>query len=122
MGSPQPELTGANQQWALDFAHDVIAAGRTIRVLSVVDAQCLALEVDTGFASRRVTRVLDEIIASHGRPLAITHNRSRVKKSEVLAAERPEERSVVSTESYGQRPSMHLPDTTHLTTSLCKCP
>jgi hypothetical protein len=25
----------ANQEWALDFAHDVIAAGRTIRVLSV---------------------------------------------------------------------------------------
>jgi hypothetical protein len=25
--------------------------------------ECLALEVDTGFASRRVTRVLDEVIA-----------------------------------------------------------
>ena len=36
---------------------------RAIRVLSVVDAftrECLALEVDTSFASRRVTRVLDE--------------------------------------------------------------
>lgn len=35
-------------------------------MLSVVDAfrwECLALEVDTGFASRRVTRVLEEIIA-----------------------------------------------------------
>ena len=45
-----------------------------IRVLSVVDAftrECLALEVDTGFASRRVTRVLEEIIAIRGRPLAI---------------------------------------------------
>jgi putative transposase len=74
VGSPRPALTGANQEWALDFAHDVIAAGRTIRVLSVVDAftrECLALEVDTGFASRRVTRVLDEIIARRGRPQAI---------------------------------------------------
>lgn len=74
VGSPRRELTGANQEWALDFAHDVLAAGRTIRVLSVIDAftrECLALEVDTGFASRRVTRVLDEIIASRGRPLAI---------------------------------------------------
>ena len=38
----------------------------TIRVLSVVDAftrECLALEVDTSFASRRVTRVLEEIMA-----------------------------------------------------------
>jgi putative transposase len=67
-------LTTANQDWALDFAHDVVAAGWTIRVLSVVDAftrECLALEVDTGFASRRVTRVLDEVIARHGRPLAL---------------------------------------------------
>ncbi len=63
-----------HQEWALDFAHDVIAAGRTIRVLSVVDAytrECPAQEVDTGFASRRVTRVLDAIIASRGKPVAI---------------------------------------------------
>lgn len=32
VGSPRPALTGANQEWALDFAHDVIAAGRNIRV------------------------------------------------------------------------------------------
>jgi putative transposase len=52
----------------------VIAAGRTIRVLSVVDTytrECLALEVDTGFASRRVTRVLEELIARRGTPEAI---------------------------------------------------
>ena len=63
--APLRQYTAANQEWALDFAHDVIAAGRAIRVLSVVDAytrECLALEVDTSFASRRVTRVLDEII------------------------------------------------------------
>lgn len=65
-------LTAANQEWALDFAHDFIAAGRTIRVLSIADAftrECL--EVDTGFASRRVTRVLDEVIAQRGLPQAI---------------------------------------------------
>jgi putative transposase len=33
--------------------------------------ECLALEVDTSFASRRVTRALDSIIAERGRPLAI---------------------------------------------------
>lgn len=74
LGSPRPELTAANQEWALDFAHDVIASGRNIRVLSVVDEftrECLALEVDPGFASRRVTRVLDEIIVRRGRPQAI---------------------------------------------------
>ena len=74
IGSPRLQLTGANQEWALDFAHDVVAAGRTIRVLSIVDAftrECLALEVDTGFASRRVTRVLDEVIARRGLPQSI---------------------------------------------------
>jgi putative transposase len=74
VGSPRVQLTTANQEWVLDFAYDVVAAGRTIRVLSVVDAftrECLALEVDTGFASRRVTRVLDEVIARRGLPQAI---------------------------------------------------
>ena len=74
MSAPLRQYTVANQEWALDFAHDVIAAGRTIRVLSVVDAytrECLALEVDTGFASQRVTRVLEEIILERGHPQSI---------------------------------------------------
>jgi putative transposase len=73
-GSPRIALTAANQEWAIDFAHDVVAGGRVIRVLSVVDAftrECLALEVDTGFASRRVTRVLDDVIARRGKPIGI---------------------------------------------------
>jgi putative transposase len=46
-------------------------------VLSVVDAftrECLAPEVDTGFATQRVTRVLDEIIAMRGLPRAVRCN------------------------------------------------
>jgi putative transposase len=73
-GSPRPAPTAANQEWALDFAHDALASGRAIRVLSVVDEctrECPALEVDTSFASRRVTRVLERIIAERGKPLAI---------------------------------------------------
>jgi putative transposase len=73
-GKPLVARTAANQEWALDFAHDAVACGRTIRVLSVVDAytrECLALEVDTSFASRRVTRVLEGIVAERGLPLAI---------------------------------------------------
>ncbi len=51
--------------------HDAVECGRAIRVLSVVDAytrECLALEVDTSFASRRVTRVLEAIVAERGQP------------------------------------------------------
>ena len=73
-GKPLLARTAANQEWALDFAHDAVASGRAIRVLSVVDAytrECLALEVDTSFASRRVTRVLEAIIAERGVPQVI---------------------------------------------------
>ena len=53
-GCTKPVLTAANQEWALDFAHDGMASGRTLRVLSVVDAytrECLALEVERPHSS-----------------------------------------------------------------------
>ena len=70
-GRPAAVLTRSNQEWALDFVHDVLGTGQRVRVLSVLDAytrECLALEVDTSFASRRVTRVLERLIAERGRP------------------------------------------------------
>jgi putative transposase len=74
VGTPLGVYTAANQEWALDFVHDVLAAGRTIRVLNVIDAytrESLAMEVDTSFAGLRVTRVLDQIIEQRGLPGAI---------------------------------------------------
>lgn len=73
-GSPRAALTGANQEWAVDFAHDALASGRAIRVLTVEDEytrECLRLEVDTSFASPRVTRALEGILRNRPRPLAI---------------------------------------------------
>ena len=73
-GVSHPALTAANQEWALDFVHDATQSGRKFRALSVVDPytrECLALEVDTSMGSRRVTRVLDGIIAERGMPQAI---------------------------------------------------
>ncbi len=73
-GSPRPALTAANQEWAVDFAHDAMASGRAIRVLSVVDEctrECLTLEVDTSFASPRVTRALEMVLTEREKPLAI---------------------------------------------------
>ncbi len=52
---PLTAVTKANEEWALDFVSDAIASGRHARLLSVVDAytrECVALEVDTSFASR----------------------------------------------------------------------
>jgi putative transposase len=67
----EPRLTGANQEWAMDFIVDGLATGRMVRILSVVDAytrECLALEADTSLGSGRVTRVLERLIGEHGRP------------------------------------------------------
>lgn len=71
---PRPVLTAANQEWALDFASDVTDGGRRLRVLSVIDAftrECLALETDTSFPSRRVTRVLEGVMAWRGAPQGV---------------------------------------------------
>jgi putative transposase len=73
-GFVRPAVTGANQEWALDFVHDAAESGRKFRVLSVLDVytrECLALEVETSFASRRVTRELEKIVAQRGAPEAI---------------------------------------------------
>ena len=69
-----PILTAPNQEWAIDFASDVAASGRRLRIFSVVDCytrECLTLEVDTSLPSRRVTRALAGIIETRGAPAAI---------------------------------------------------
>ena len=66
-----PILTAPNQEWAIDFASDVTASGRRLRIFSVVDAftrECLALETDTSIPSQRVTRVLQSIIHQRDAP------------------------------------------------------
>ena len=67
VGRPLELVSAPNQEWALDFASDRLATGRSLRVLSVIDAftrECIALEVDTSFASRRVTRVLEAALGN----------------------------------------------------------
>jgi putative transposase len=71
---PRIVLTAPNQEWALDFASDVTAAGQRIRVLGVIDSftrQCLVLDTATSFPSRRVTRMLEWAIATYGKPQSI---------------------------------------------------
>jgi putative transposase len=71
---PRPALSALNQEWAIDFVSDATSGQQRLRILSVVDAcarECLALEVNTSFPSRRVTRVLDWLIALRGAPRAV---------------------------------------------------
>ena len=65
IGRPLTPVTQANEEWAL---------GRHIRLLTVMGGhtrECLALKVDTSFASERVTRFLERIIAERGVPQRI---------------------------------------------------
>lgn len=62
---------GRDHVWAWDFIHDRTADGKALKWLSVVDEhtrECLALEVGRGVAARRVTEVLDRLLAERGVP------------------------------------------------------
>jgi putative transposase len=51
--------------------HDTLASGRALRTLMIIDdftRECLAIEVERGFSSRRVIRVLEAIAFERGLP------------------------------------------------------
>jgi putative transposase len=73
-GVARAAVMRANQELALDFVHDAAESMRKFRVLSVINVhtrECLALEVDTSFASRSVTRELERIVTERRVPEAI---------------------------------------------------
>ena len=63
-----------NERWSLDFVHDRLANGRSLRLLTVHDdytRECLWIEADTSLSGPRVTRVLDYVAALRGRPASL---------------------------------------------------
>lgn len=55
--------TSPNQRWAMDFVHDTLSGGQTIRVLAVVDVhtrECLVLRAGRGFKGEDVAAALSE--------------------------------------------------------------
>lgn len=67
-------LTGANQEWAIDFVTDSLATGRGFRALTIVDSytrECPAIEADSCLSAHRVTRVLERVIEERGAPKAV---------------------------------------------------
>ena len=63
-----------NERWSLDFVHDRLASGRSLRLLTVHDdytRECLWIEVDTSLSGPRVTRVLDYLTELRGRPASV---------------------------------------------------
>jgi hypothetical protein len=62
-------LTAENERWAMDFVHDVLSGGRTIRVHTVVDVfsrECVALVAQPSFRGEDVARILTEAGESRG--------------------------------------------------------
>ena len=71
----RPERLGTatriNQVWSMDFMHDQLADGRSIRLFNVVDdfnREGLGIEVDFSLPAERVIRALDQIIEWRGKP------------------------------------------------------
>ena len=63
-----------NQVWSVDFMHDQLSDGRSIRLFYVIDdfnREALGIEVDFSLPSERVIRALDQIIAWRGKPSII---------------------------------------------------
>lgn len=76
--APMTLPQGPNQRWSLDFVSDLLADGRRLRVLVVVDdftRECPALVADTSLSGRRVGCELDRIVELRGRPLPIVSDK-----------------------------------------------
>lgn len=68
---PLAEPTAINQVWSMDFMHDQLADGRSIRLFNVIDDfNREGLEIEVGFSlpSERVIRSLERIMEWRGRP------------------------------------------------------
>ncbi len=62
-----------NQTWALDFMTETLYDGRRVRLLTMIDEgnrEGLEIAMGLSLPSRRVIRVLDELVAVHGCPSA----------------------------------------------------
>jgi putative transposase len=63
-----------NQTWALDFMTETLYDGRRVRLLTMIDEgnrEGLEIAMGVSLPSRRVVRVLNELVALHGRPSAV---------------------------------------------------
>jgi putative transposase len=67
---PTP-ATGPNQRWCMDFVHDSLADGKSIRILTVVDTfsrEAVLLECGRRMSGKHVANALEKL--SHGHEMA----------------------------------------------------
>jgi putative transposase len=70
----RPVPTAANERWAMDFVHDTLAAGRRIRIFTVLEVytrECLAAEAAANLEGEDVAAELDRVVADRGAPAVI---------------------------------------------------
>ena len=63
-----------NEVWSMDFMHDQLEDGSSIRLLNVIDdfnREALSIEVDFSLPSHRVIRVLTQVMTWLGKPEVI---------------------------------------------------
>ena len=70
---PEPlfEPMRINHVWSMDFMHDQLADGRSIRLFNVIDdfnREALIIEIGFSLPSERVIRALNQIIEWRGKP------------------------------------------------------
>ncbi len=67
--------TGPNQHWSMDFVHDQMLDGRSVRILTVIDQwsrESVCLEANFRQTGRSVGQALDRSAVPRGWPKAIT--------------------------------------------------
>jgi putative transposase len=71
---PLAAVAELNRTWALDFMADTLYDGRRVRILTLLDEgnrEALDVTIGMSLTSRRVVRILEELVAVHGAPSAI---------------------------------------------------
>src|SRR5258706_1690284 len=66
----RPRATAPDQRWAMDFMHDTLVDGSTIRVLTAIDIytrECVALVPAKSFSGAEVAQILSEAGIRRGR-------------------------------------------------------
>lgn len=84
---PLPQPTLPNEQWAIDFVHDMTATSRRFRCLTVLDIftrECLAVRVDTSISGKAVIDTLQRLLGFRGKPQTIVLDNGPELTSNVL--------------------------------------